>query len=196
MDFVVIVYLKYSHGFLSMIFGFLGNFRIDIAKNPHKHIFFQDQTSLLKKNENIFFETKKISKTNLWKSQWKMRISKFRFFFEKCPNFPNFHFSLTFPKKKIRDFWGLEKYFVIFFGKLFWSWKKICLCGFFAMSIRNFPRNPKITLRKPCDESLATGQGLLGRGLIFGGSAHFELISLHGLLETVTYLLVVKQCNN
>ena len=50
---------------------------------------------------------------------------------------------------------------------------------FFAMSIRNFPRNPKITLRKPCDESLATGQGLLGRGLIFGGSVHFELISLH-----------------
>ena len=52
--FLFCMYLSFPHGFLSMIFGFLGKFRIDIAKNPSKNIFVRDQKNLSKKLKNIF----------------------------------------------------------------------------------------------------------------------------------------------
>ena len=49
LDFDVFIYLKRSQVFLSMIFGFLGKFRIDIGTNPHTNKKNQHQKTISKK---------------------------------------------------------------------------------------------------------------------------------------------------
>ena len=66
------IYLALPYGFLSMIFGFLGKFRIDIEKNPWKK---SEIKTFCRKSWKIFFETKHFP----------------FFFYEK-----SFHFSLDF----------------------------------------------------------------------------------------------------
>ena len=53
-DSLFLAALNSSHDFLSMIFGILGKFRIDIAKNQSKHIFVRDQKNCRKSRKHIF----------------------------------------------------------------------------------------------------------------------------------------------
>ena len=53
--------------------------------------------------------------------------------------------------RKIRFFLS-RKIFSLFFFRAFFSSRNVrFLCGFFSISIQNFPRNPKIILRTPCE---------------------------------------------
>ena len=90
-----------SHSFLSMIFGILGKFWVDIGKKNLKHIFEKkirykknrDDKKIFPKNlKKYFFE-----KSTFWKF-WKSKLSKNRHFkiFEKkneSSNFQNLQFS-------------------------------------------------------------------------------------------------------
>ena len=95
------------HGFLSMIFGFLGKFRIDIEKNPSKNKKFQDQKSLSKKSKNIFRDQKMFEKI----------YEKFNEKSSKKSNFWNFDFSLVFSLIFFRTFFGVENIFLFFRSK-------------------------------------------------------------------------------
>ena len=93
-----------SHNFLSVIFGIFGIFGIEICdrKNFRRKNFGRKNFRL--KNifsKNNFSRPKKI----LWKSQWKMKISKFRFFRRKI-KISNFSLFIDFFIGKIV---GLEK---------------------------------------------------------------------------------------
>ena len=122
-----------------MIFGFLRKFRIDIGKNPHKNKKNRDQQIFSKKSKTYFSRPKKFRRKNLRKSQWKMKISKFRKFPEKieilkCSFFIDFS-DVFFPRKIV----GLEKYFfeenfqISNFENWFSSWKiNIFWSGFFS----------------------------------------------------------------
>ena len=141
--------LNLSHDFLSAIFGILRKFRIDIGIFFSKHIFFRNEKQsrekkFLRKNE--FFLQKQI----------------LRFFQLKS------HLKSIFQKSILNDF-SIEKNLKICFCqknlifsqkkklRYFFSFRKNILCKKkIHTSIRNFIRNPKIILRKSCDEFKGT----------------------------------------
>ena len=81
-----------------------------------------------------------------------LKISKFQNF-ENLPKFRNFQnfdfskFSFFVRKKKLKIFSFCSKIFFLVLKKIYF--RKI----FLPISIQNFPRIPKIVLRKPCEES-------------------------------------------
>ena len=61
-NFLFFVYLNSPHDFLSMIFGILGKFQIDIEKNPSKKI--KTNIFFRKSRGNIFRDQKNFEKKN------------------------------------------------------------------------------------------------------------------------------------
>ena len=124
--------LNSPHDFLSMIFGFLSKFRIDIGKNIFSKLFFWN-TKKSRKNRELFFfvifhdisRFSMVSLSNLLRE-----------------TIENLEISWKITKKHnsrfFRDFFVFQKK----------SFEKI----FSPISIRNFPRIPKISLRNSCDE--------------------------------------------
>ena len=82
-----------------------------------------------------------------------MKIEHFKIsiFLNNFRNFEIFDFHWLF-QRFFRKMFDLEKYFSIFFDKMFrrifFRWKFFCL----PISIPKFPKIPKIALRKLCDE--------------------------------------------
>ena len=122
-----------SHSFLSMIFGILGKFWVDIGKKNLKHIFEKkirykknrDDKKIFPKNlKKYFFEKSTFWK--FWKSKlsnkstfqnfrekkWKLKFSKFAIF--EILIFQIFDVSTTKSKKNRRDFFVLKKIWRIF----------------------------------------------------------------------------------
>ena len=141
------MYLFFPCTFLSMIFGFLGKFRIDIEKNPSTNKTFQDQKMLSKKS-GIYFSRPNNFREKSMKKSMKNENFKISIFFENFSKFRIFHFSLTFSSIFSPKICWSRKIFFRLFRHLFLSWKCLRFYGFFSISIRNFPKNPKIILSK------------------------------------------------
>ena len=73
-----------------------------------------------------------------------MKMSKFSFFID-------FFIGQFFEKLLVS-----KKHFFGLFRQTFFILKSFIFYELFSISIRNFPRNPKIILRKSCDEFKAT----------------------------------------
>ena len=143
-----------SPDFISMIFGIFGKFWIDIGVQKNSEIFFSRWKNVLKhilfENFELFWKIPKFYKDSSQKSMFQTltfvknpyRIlgffKKFKIF--KKPNFLTIFFHL---EKKI--------------SKIFWT----------AMSMQNFPRNPKIILKKSCEESKDAKMSLEEKMIIF-----------------------------
>ena len=86
---------------------------------------------------------------NLRKTQWKIEI----FEISKFWNFQNFRFS-KFPKMfSSKNVVFFKKRFPRFFVAKMFCLRKLFFENYFSsISIRNFPRIPKIILRKPSDQ--------------------------------------------
>ena len=124
--------LNSLHDFLSMIFGFLGKFGIDIAKNIFRKNIFSRSKKIREKDTILFFmifhdfsRFSMVSLSNLLREtienlekSWKIMEKNISRFF--------------------RDFFVFQKK----------SFEKI----FLPISIRNLLRNPKIILKKSCGE--------------------------------------------
>ena len=133
-------YLGCSVGFLSAIFGFLRKFRIDIGIQKNFEIFFRDEIFSQKmcflKILKIFEKSR--NSIGIWiipfitcykgNDRNPYRILGF---FKNVQNFQKSYF--------LRKFFHLEKNI----SKFFWT----------PMSMQNFPRIPKITLRTPADQA-------------------------------------------
>ena len=103
--------------------------------------------NLCKKPKNIFSRYKNDENFSMKKSM-KIEKSKISIFLKKCRHFGFFDFHWLFHRKKIDIFLISKKYFC-FFAQIFFSfWKNIFSNLFFTISIRNFPKIPKIVLRK------------------------------------------------
>ena len=117
---------KWSHGFLSMFFGFLGKFWIGIEKTPYENIVFKIKKGLIQRKIYPKINLKK--KFFLWKNHRQNRKkTKFQnlqndfqlvrcFLFYFCP--PNF------------------------FVNTFWSWKNIFVWGLLYINPK-FPQESK-----------------------------------------------------
>ena len=112
---------------VSMIFGFLGKFWVGVVKNISKKICFRDEKKFERKTKNIFRD-QQISEKKLWKSHWKMKISKFRFF-RKFFEISIFSFFIDFfIDFFFENFWSRKIFFrfsINFFRSFFFSTKKI-----------------------------------------------------------------------
>ena len=106
-----------------------------------KIIFFHGEFWFLLFRKNIFRDQKR-SRKNRWKSQWKMKISKFHFFSKKS-KFWNFHFSLTFSSDFFPDFLWSRKIFFDVFPKKFSSRKNIFRKNIFYYSDPKFSQESK-----------------------------------------------------
>ena len=115
-----------------MIFGFLSKFRIDIGKYIFSKRFFRN-TKKSRKNRELCF----------------------------CMIFHDFlRFSMVFLSNLLRETienlkksWKIMKNKIVSFSRIFFYLEKTFFRKiFFAISIPNFPRNPKIILRKSCNE--------------------------------------------
>ena len=148
-----------SRNFLSAIFGIFGIFWVEICGRFFRRNFVVRKKSIEKKSEKWIFETKKI----LWKSQWKMKILKFRFFSSKNQNFKIFIFHWLFHRKKIGFFLVSKNYFA---KKYVFDRKKIrpknVRRKFFRshISIQKIIKIPKITLIKLFNEAWSSIQHL------------------------------------
>ena len=105
----------------------------------------------------------------------KSKISKFSFF-----NFFDDFFLHIFSRKDCS-----------FFLRRFLLSQNIFLHGVFSISMQNFPRNPKIVLRKPCGHvwsmHILKISKKPGKKLFFPGFRVFEGFLVHGWLQTVRY---------
>ena len=124
------------HNFLSAIFGIFGKFWIDIDIFFFENFFFSRWKFFSKTHPKKFWRL-------FWKKSQNFKISKF-LDFESLKNLT----FLTFFLKK--HFFFSKKYF--FWLMIFWS-RKLFLHLFFPISIRKFPTNPKIILKKSYGES-------------------------------------------
>ena len=101
-----------------------------------------------KSRKNIFRDQKNIGEIIFEKvnEKWKFRNLDF---FKKKIEISKFSFYIDFFIRFFRKIFGLKKYFSELFRKIFFISRKniYFLEYFFIMS--NFPRNPKIILRKP-----------------------------------------------
>ena len=145
MHFGFLVIFNSSHAVLSIIFGFLGKFRVGEVKIFWKKIFFRDEKHFGRRSKKYFSRPKKIENFSYEKvnDKWKFQI------FEEKMKFPFFiDFFIGFLSK---CFWS-RKIFSGFFRKIF-HLEKICFFKiFFTTPTQNFPKNPKIILRNSCDE--------------------------------------------
>ena len=123
------------------------NFGFKYIFSKNKITIFETKKNYRKSWKNIFRDQKNFEKKSMKKSM-KNENFEISIFSGKNRNFEIFIFHWLFHRKQVRTFFGLEKYVFDFFDKFFWSRTKIFFDGFFAMSMRNFPRNPKIILRK------------------------------------------------
>ena len=101
------------------------------------------------KIEKHFRDQQIFEKKKLWKSQYEKfeNFDFFAIFFSRNFRFFNIDFSM-----KIFGFRkNLKKYFFEIFRKIFWSREKIFFIWKKSTPTPNFPRNPKITLRKSYD---------------------------------------------
>ena len=115
------MFFNSSHTFLSMIFGFLRKFWVGVVKNIFPKNIFSRRKFFRKDIEKYFSRPKNVREKILWKSQWKMKISKF-WFFRFFPEFWNFIFSLTF-SYTIFDFFCRPKNLIFFSMKIFFDRK-------------------------------------------------------------------------
>ena len=123
--------------------NFFRNFKIFIFQIDFSKIFFRK-----KKLPKIFSRPKKIRKCFFEKSIWKMKFSNFRFFLKKSKTC-----QIFFRWKKF----SMKKYLTNFF----WS----------CISIPNFPKIPKIALRKISDE--LRKQGAKSRSKVYTNNLFF-----------------------
>ena len=121
-----------------MIFGILGNFRIDIEKNPSKNKKIQDQHIFSKKSGNIFSRPKKFREKKSMKKSMKnenFKISIFSGFFSEISKFSIFiDFFIDFPR-----FFCSRKLFFRLFRQCFIYF----LMDFFLYRSEIFPRFQK-----------------------------------------------------
>ena len=134
-----LVLVNSSHGFLSAIFGIFGKFCFDIAKNIFEQTFFSRWKIFLEKSQKKYFENFQIL---VVKKHW-----------EKCWFFFRNFSQCFFYYQNLKIF---KIFFWDFFKKIFHLEKKVFSKIFFAMSKQNFPKIPKIALRKACDEFTST----------------------------------------
>ena len=99
-------YLESSHGFLSMLFGFLGKFRIGIVF-IFLNIFLKIKNSQQKKSKIFFWKFENFEKIKIFKIEFSMKISKFS---KMLKNF----FESIFGKKCWKMF-NLDFFLKIFF---------------------------------------------------------------------------------
>ena len=125
--YALFIFLWWSHAVLSVIFGILGSSGIDIG-DPTFFTEKKNRKFLIEKKNRIFFDQHFSIVYRIfccWKSQWKFKILKFRFFRKNTKSF------LDFFRRKI------------FRPENFGS----------PIPIPNFSKIPKIILRTPCDDS-------------------------------------------
>ena len=144
---VLFVFLPCSRNFLSTIFGIFGKFRIDIVKNKFEKLFFQNEKNLCKKPKNLFSRLKKCRKIFYEKVNENRKFENSDFF-RKNRNFQILYFHWLFHRKFSVFFFISKNNFLVFCSDFFSFWKNNVLILFFTISIRNFPKIPKIILRK------------------------------------------------
>ena len=126
-------YFAWSASFLSMIFGFLGKFRIDLGVQKNFRIFI----SWWKKSQKIRNLDTFDALLNLYKE---LKHSLYKFY-KGNASIPYINSKVP---QKCQDFGFLRSFFIS---------KKIQTFFGTPMSIRNFPRIPKIILRTPADQT-------------------------------------------
>ena len=151
--------VEWSVNFLSAIFGIFGKFWVDIGKNYFFQKLFKTKKFSRNKNSDFFFRfSEKCSTFSIEKNWSKKSIDFFieNFVVSTNKNFRPKFFDQKKSTKNIRSkFFKIFKNVDIFsenFRKMF-SRKFLVLKNFRKkycppMSIANFPRNPKIALRK------------------------------------------------
>ena len=148
-----------SHNFISVIFGIFGKFGIEICEHIFFHRNFLIEFFFDRKNRKFFGRKKNRSKKKVGRKKIRSKKKVIEIF---CDDFffrPNFFFDqLCFSI----DFFSIKK--IRFFRSIFFRWNifdetfsTIFFCS--HISIPNFPKIPKITLRKLCDEAWHTSSG-------------------------------------